>query len=412
MKKRPTILQIIPLLETGGAERTTVEMADAVVRAGGRALVASGGGRLVAEVRAAGGEIVDFPAASKNPLTMRRNVHRLAELAFREGVDLLHARSRAPAWSALGAARRCGLPFVTTYHGAYSEKSWIKKRYNSVMAAGDVVIANSHFTAGLVRSRYETPEAKIRVIHRGVSPVVFAPEAVTPERIAALRAAWRLAPEDRVILHPARLTRWKGQLDLLAAVARLGSQSGTKIGNAVVVFAGDAQGRYDYLQEIERRAADLGLSDRVRLAGHCADMPAAYASAYVTVVASTEPEAFGRAAVEAQVMGCPVISTDIGAPPETVLAPPRVSVAYATGWLVPPADADAMARALTEAMSLSVSQRAALGARARAHVIGSFTVAKMQRETLAVYDELLGTNLARQFADNSRAEVPPVKDRA
>ena len=165
-KTRPTILQIIPKLDSGGAERTVVEMSDAIVRAGGRALVLAEDGRLAVDVRAAGGEIIDFPAATKNPLKIWSNSRGIARIVAAEGVDLIHARSRAPAWSALLACRRLGLPFVTTYHGAYNETGRIKRAYNSVMAQSDIVIANSNYTAGLIASRYNTPPAKIRVIYQ------------------------------------------------------------------------------------------------------------------------------------------------------------------------------------------------------------------------------------------------------
>ena len=156
---RPTILQIIPELDTGGAELSTVEIAQAIVEAGGRALVLSQGGRLVEDLARVGGELMLFPAATKNPVRIARNGYEIARIIKRENVDLIHARSRAPAWSALIAARRTGIPFVTTYHGAYGEKGRLKKLYNSVMARSDLIIANSHYTAGLVASRYRTPSA-------------------------------------------------------------------------------------------------------------------------------------------------------------------------------------------------------------------------------------------------------------
>ena len=165
---RPTILQIVPRLDTGGAERSVVEIAVAVVRAGGRALVLAEPGRLAPEVVAAGGEIIEFPAATKNPLRMLANAHAIERLVRQRGVDLVHARSRAPAWSALMAARRARVPFVTTYHGAYGETNALKRFYNSVMARGDVVIANSRYTADLIAQRYGTPRQRLEAIHRGV----------------------------------------------------------------------------------------------------------------------------------------------------------------------------------------------------------------------------------------------------
>ena len=394
--KRPTILQIVPELDTGGAELSAVEIAGAVVKAGGRAIVLTEGGRLAERVTEAGGELVQFPAATKNPWRIWRNAAAIVRIIEREGVDLVHARSRAPAWSAKLAARRTGKPFVTTYHGAYGERGRLKKAYNRVMADGDIVIANSKYTRDLVRSRYGTPEDRMRVVYRGVDGDDFDPAAIAPERVEALRRAWGLDAQARVILQAARLTSWKGQSVLIEAARVLKARGA--LGNAVVVLAGDAQGRDGYKTQLEYEVEQAGLNGTVRFAGHVADMPAAYATAHLAVVASTQPEAFGRVGTESQIMGCPVIATAIGAPPETVLSAPAVPAAERTGWLVPPGDAVALAGAISEALGLQADERAALGRRARAHVLSSFTLDKMCRQTLAVYDELLGTTLQAAFA--------------
>ena len=398
---RPTILQIIPRLDTGGAELSAIEITEAVARAGGRALVATEGGRLAGDVTAAGGELIPFPAATKNPLWIIRNARALARLIRDERVDLIHARSRAPAWSAFLAARRAGVPFVTTYHGAYGERGPLKRLYNSVMARADLVIANSGYTANLIAARYGTEPNRLRIIHRGVDMVRFDPARVSAERIGRLREAWGIAPEQRIVLHAARLTGWKGQRVLIDAVGRLARTD--RLGDAVAVLAGDDQGRTAYRSELETRAAALGIGDRVRLPGHVSDIPAAFAAAHIAVVASTEPEAFGRAATEAQAMACPVIATDIGAPPETVIGmaarDPAQQPGDATGWLVAPGDADALAACLAAALGLDPDARARLGARARAHVARNFTLAAMKSATLAVYDELLGSSMAARFAE-------------
>jgi glycosyltransferase involved in cell wall biosynthesis len=391
----PTILQIIPRLDTGGAERTTVEMTAAIVAAGGRALVATAGGRMSEQVIAAGGTLVPLNAGSKNPYVMLANARQLARLVRTEDVDLLHARSRAPAWSTLIAARMTGRPFVTTYHGAYGETGRLKRAYNSIMARGDIVIANSHYTARLIRERHATPEQRIRVIHRGIDPS-FNPSTASPDRVSRLRAAWGVSPQDRVVLNAARLTSWKGQTILVDAAAKLVGQS---LGAWVVILAGDAQGRTAYVDSLHRRIAAAGLKDRVRVVGHVEDMPAAYLAAHVAVVASTSPEAFGRAAAEAEAMGCPVIATAIGAAPETILAEPAVKGDEMTGWLVPPGDADSLARALGKALQLSEAARNAIGERAKRFTARAFSLAAMQRSTLGVYDELLGTRLAQRMPD-------------
>lgn len=401
---QPTILQIIPRLDTGGAELSTIEIAEALVRAGARALVLTEGGRLADRVTDAGGLIVPFPAGSKNPLRMLTNAVALRRLIGQEGVALVHARSRAPAWSALLAARRAGVPFVTTYHGAYAESGPLKRRYNSVMARADVVIANSNYTGDLIRRRYGTPQERVTVIHRGVDISRFSPKAVASERVARLRAAWGVPAASPIVLHAARLTGWKGQRVLIEAAGLLRSEGG--LGDAHVVLAGDAQGRSDYVAGLRRQIASLGLADRVHLVGHVEDIAAAYLAAHVTVVASTEPEAFGRSAIEAMALGSPVIATDIGAPPETILCEPAVPFAEITGWLVAPADPVALADRLGRALALSDGERRAMGERALAHVAARFSLEAMKRRTLEVYDRLLGTDLARRFGNATAGTKP------
>lgn len=386
-----TILQIIPELEAGGAERTTVDIAEGLAQVGARALVATEGGRLVGELQAKGGVWVPFQAATKNPFAMLRNVRRLARICHNEKVALVHARSRAPAWVALGAARSLGIPFVTTYHGSYAGRSSVKVLYNSVMARGDAVIANSHYTGGLIRSHYPQAAERIRVIHRGTDFSVFSPFAVAPERVEALRRAWNVAPHERVVLLAARLTGWKGQKVLIEAAAKL-RDAGMK--DVAYILAGDPQGRDSYVRELDSLIEARRLKGIVRRVGHCADMPAAFLAASVVTVPSTEPEAFGRSAVEAQAMGTPVIVSELGAVPETVLAPPDVPPHERTGWRVPPGEADALAEALGSVLSLGASARIALGVRARAHVEHHFSLEQMVSGTLEVYSALL----ERRFA--------------
>ncbi len=366
MSRPPAILQVLPALDAGGVERGTLEIAEAIARAGFRPLVASAGGRLAA---ALGEAHRTLPLATKNPLAMRRNAAALAALAREEGVVLIHARSRAPAWSALWAARRGGLPFVTTYHAAYNEGFPGKRLYNSVMARGDRVIAISRFVAEHLMARHGTDPGRVRVILRGVDPARFDPAAVPPERVAALRDSWQVPEGAPVLLLPARLTRWKGGLVVLEALARLPG--------AVAVLIGD--GRPAFVAELRARAAALGLGGRLRLPGHVADMPAALLAADLVIHASVEAEGFGRSVIEAQAMARPVIASDLGGPRETVRH-------GETGWLVPPGDPAALAEAARAALALPPAARAALGAAARA---GVPTLRAMQDATLAVYGEVL-----------------------
>jgi glycosyltransferase involved in cell wall biosynthesis len=379
-----TILQIVPRLDAGGAERTTLDVAHAVVQAGGRALVACDGGRMVSELQVLGGVWLPFPASVKNPLKMLLNVRRLARLVVAERVDIMHARSRAPAWVALGASRLVERPLVTTYHGAYGGGSALKLSYNSVMARGDAVIANSRFTADTIGELYPFARGKVKIIHRGSDLSAFSAAAVDPARVTALRLAWGVEPHERIVLLAARLTGWKGQRVLIEAAAKL------RLEGVRYILAGDPQGREGYVRELDRLIEANGLKGVVSRVGHCADMPAAFLAASVLAVPSTEPEAFGRSAVEAQAMGTPVVVSDLGAAPETVLAPPDVKPEARTGWRVPAGDADALAEALRGALTLGASAREALARRAREHVVANFSLEQMTRQTLAVYATLLG----------------------
>lgn len=366
------VLQVLPALGGGGVERGTVEMAQAIAGAGGVALVASAGGRMAPLVSAAGGRNVALPLDTKNPVSIWRNAARLAEVIRAEGVRLVHARSRAPAWSAWLAARRTGVPFVTTYHGAYGEEFPGKRRYNAVMARGERVIAISRFIADLIVRRHGTDPARIRIIPRGVDPAVFDPIAVAPERIRRLADSWRL-PEGRpVVMLPARLARWKGQAVFLKALAGRG---------VVGVLVGGEGKRSAYARELAALVARLGVD--VRMVGHCDDMPAALLLADVVVNASTEPEAFGRVVIEAQAMARPVIATGHGGAAETI--EPET-----TGLLVPPGDAAALGAVLDRVLAMPAAERAAMGARARAAVRARYTVAAMQAATLEVYREVVG----------------------
>lgn len=371
----PIVLQVLPRLDTGGVERGTVEVADAITRAGGTALVASAGGRLVPALADVGGRHVALPLAAKGPWAMWRNAGRLAALVQAEDVGILHARSRGPAWSALLAARRTGARFVTTYHGAYNEDLPGKRRYNAVMARGERVIAVSRYIAGLIERRHGTDPARIRVIPRGVDPALFDPAAVAPERVAHLARAWRLPHGAPTVLLPGRFTRWKGQGVLIDALARLARR------DVVCVLAGGAAGRERYVAELLAQAAAAGIADRLRLVHDLDDVPAAMLLADAVVSASTDPEGFGRVVIEAQAMARMVVATDHGGGAETVTP-------GETGWLVPPGDAAALAAAIERALGLPAADRLALGTRARAGVMARYTTAAMQAATLDVYREL------------------------
>ena len=369
----PVVLQVLPSLITGGVERGTVEMVQAITEAEATALVASAGGRLVRQIERAGGIHVTLPLTTKSPLGIWRNAAALEALIRDQKVSLVHARSRAPAWSAWLACQRTGVPFVTTYHGTYSEGLPFKRLYNSVMARGRIVITASRYIADLVMTRHRIDPARIRVIPRGVDPAVFDPATVSGSRIAKLAAEWRLPDRARTVILPGRLTSWKGHTVLLNALAHLNRP------DIMCVLVGSDQGRHRYARHLERQAMRLGIADRLRLVGQCDDMPAALALSDVVVHASTKPEAFGRVVIEAQAMGRPVIASDLGGPVETVRH-------GETGWRVRPNDPHALAEAIGVALDLDPVERLALGRRARASVP---TVHSMQQATLSVYKALL-----------------------
>jgi glycosyltransferase involved in cell wall biosynthesis len=376
-----TILQIVPELATGGAERTTIEVAQAIVQAGGRALVWSAGGRLLPELEAVGATHFQGPAATKNPWKVFvTNPAALTAIIKNENVDIVHARSRAPAWSALVAARRAKVPFVTTYHGIYNARSAIKRWYNSVMVRGDAIIANSHYTKAHVIEQHGVPADKISVIYRGVDIDAFDRAAVSAKRTLALAQKWQL-PAARVRLRlilPARLTEWKGQRVLIAALAQLKAQGL----DFEAILVGDSQGRSAYVDALKAQIADANLSAQIFLVGHCSDMPAAFSLCDIAVTPSTEPEAFGRTAAEAQAMGLPIIASDLGGARETV--DPHV-----TGFLSAPGDANALAQHVSCLIKMSAQERAAMGAAGFARIRALFTTQSLQSQTLALYQSVM-----------------------
>lgn len=378
---RPVVLQVTPEMGTGGAERGAVDVAGALAAAGGTALVASEGGPMEHELKRAGVTHIKLPMASKNPFVMYRNIGRLARIIRRYQVDIIHVRSRAPAWSAAAAAKRTGCHLVTTFHGTYNFASEIKRRYNAVMTKGERVIANSDFIARHIREHYKVDPTRVRVIRRGVDLNRFDPEKVSAERVIQLANRWRLPDGVPVILQPGRLTRWKGQEMLIEALSHLRDV------DLRGLLVGPDQGRTSYRNDLQRLIARHDLGSKVFLTGQCDDMPAAYMLADVVVSASTDPEAFGRVVSEAQAMGCPVVASDHGGAREQVLE-------NRTAFLYPPTDALALAEAIRKALALDATGREQLAAEARAQVRANFSKDQMCAGTLALYREILRADAA------------------
>ena len=374
--RQPVLLQVLPALEAGGAEQGAVDVAIAARKAGWGSLIASAGGRMVRALDRAGVEHVAGGFDAKNPVGMLRNARRLEQLIRSRNVAIVHARSRAPAWSAAAAARRAGRPFVTTFHAPYGAGNPVKKAYNRIMTRGAKVVAISEFVADHIRDTYGVADGRVVTIHRGIDLGRFDPAAVSAERVVKLAADWRLPDGVPVILLPGRLSRWKGQTTLIEAMAALGRR------DILALIVGGDGDRGQYRRELERLIGERRLEGVVGICRHCADMPAAYMLADIVVSTSNLPEGFGRIPVEAQAMGRPVVATDHGGARETVLE-------GRTGWLVAPNDVGALARALADALAMDPDRRAQMAAAARSHVETKFSVERMCRETLKLYAELL-----------------------
>ncbi len=380
-----TILQVVPRLGAGGAERTTLEMAGAIVEAGGRALIATAGGRLTSDIERVGGEILPMPVDRKDPWSIWRNAGRLAALVEAKQVDLIHARSRAPAWSCVIAARRTSKPLVTTFHGAHAANGPMKKWYNSSLTRGQAVIANSRFTGDRIASDYEIEPSRLKIIPRGADLRIFDLGGINAERINHTRAAWGLgdAAGAVIFLLPARLTPWKGQSLAIDAAATLKPQvNAGKAPPLRLVLCGGAQGDHSFEAALRAQIDQRGVRDMVQLVGESADMPAAYAAADAVAAPSLRPEPFGRTAVEAGAMGKPVIAAAHGGFCETI-------VDGETGLLFAPGDRDALAGAMLDLAS-DEDLRHRLGEAGRARVRAVYSAAAMCDATLRVYRELLG----------------------
>lgn len=373
----PVIMQLLPALEGGGVERETVDIAAAIVRAGFTAAVVSSGGKMVAELDACGAEHITLPIHSKNPQHILENGERLAHLIAELGVSIVHARSRAPAWAGYYATQRTGTPFVTTFHGTYSVANPFIRKYNSVMALGRKVIAVSDFIAGHIREHYPVKPGQLVTIQRGIDLVQFDPARVEPARVEALRRQWDVPAGARVVLLPGRLTWLKGQYVLIQAMAHIADP------NVLCVLVGAEYGSAHYTQSLMRLAHRRGVEGRVRFAGECADMPAAYMLADAVVSASVVPEAFGRVLAEALAMGRPVISNDYGGGKEIVEA-------CQAGWLVRSRDPEALAMGVSQALALDAAGLAQLAGRGVGIARSRYDMREMCGRTINLYRELLG----------------------
>jgi glycosyltransferase involved in cell wall biosynthesis len=371
----PVIVQILPELVRGGVERGTVEMTEAIVKHGGRAVVISNGGPMVHQVQRAGGVHHMLDVGCKNPLRWPAIRRRLKDILLAEGASLVHVRSRAPAWIALPVAAQLGLLRVSTVHGRFWTDSALKRIYNRKILEADHVIAISNYVRDLITCQYDGIGPRLTVIQRGVDTGYFDQAAVNQTRIVNFADSVALPEDVPVIMLPARATAWKGQKILLEALAKL------PIDNFVCLLVGAASGSDKFISGLTRYGDELGLAGRFRLTPMTDDMPAALMVADVVVMPSTTPEPFGRVALEAQAMGRPVIAFNHGGAAESIRH-------GETGWLVAPGDVDGLAAAIEAALSMTTRQRQTMAAAARQHIETYFSTETMCRQTLKIYRKL------------------------
>lgn len=377
--KTPVILQLVPSLQSGGVERGTIEMAKAMKERGMVPIVASSGGYMVKQLQQADILHITLPLNRKSPWDIYTNSRQIERVIKDHKVDIVHARSRAPAWSGYYAAKKTECHFMTTFHGTYNFKGTWKKRYNSIMTKGERVIAISDFIERHIRENYSDvlPEQVI-TIPRGVDLHTFDPALIDEVRMMRLFHYTKIPSDLPLILFPARLTRWKGHSFLLEGLKNISHR------NFFCIIIGDDKDHSNYRQELEQTIRDYKLVGNVIIVDHSYDMPAAYFVSSLVACLSLDPEAFGRVAIEAQAMGKPVIATNHGGFLETIL-PEK------TGWLVAPNDVAQLTKTFETALDQlkRPNIRAEMSEHCMAHARVNYPITKMTNATLAVYEELL-----------------------
>ncbi|MBI3703597.1 MAG: glycosyltransferase [Rhizobiales bacterium] len=380
------ILQLVPALRDDPLGRAAVDIALTLLQSGARAIVAGDGGPLVGELRAFGGEWLPIPIDTINPLRIQSNARLLAKLIAAERIDIVHAHSAASARSALAAIHRMPVFLVTSFPDRLTAGSWLGNLFGRSLARGDRVIAPSSYVSHAMIARYKIPPERISVIPRAIDIAMFSTAAVNADRVAALRRAWGVLPQMRVVLISGRIAPWNGQMTMIDA-ARLLVGGGDR--NVVFVFAGDDRGQSRYASALRQRAQMHGIDTLCRFSGPCPDMPAALVAADVLVAIPSQPPLSGRSLIEAQALGRPVVATAVGVLPENVLCPPRMRDELRTGWLVRPGDAGQLARAVGAALALDATAYEALGARARQFADFAFSPQSVAAAIRGVYTSLL-----------------------
>ena len=381
--KNKRILQIIPSMEIGGAERTVLEITAFLKNTNYTSLVLTSGGKLIKDLEKLNIEVVKHPIDKKNPLLIIKNIIELRKLFIEKNIDLIHVRSRAPAWSAIFAARSLKIPIVTTWHGHVSNSSWFKKKYNSIMHKGNALIANSNYTAENINKIYKIDKDKIDIIPRGVNTENFKASNFSDEEKVNIKKEWKVFDQNKIIiLLPARLTRWKGHEVVIKAIGLLKKEEFFK--NIICLFAGNQKGSERYIQNLKQRIASLSLDDKIKLIGQVENMPLAYQASNIILSPSIQPEPFGRIPIEAQASGKIIISSNAGAVKETIK-----SGQDSTGFKVKPNNSEELAHQIKLVIKMKDEDLQEIKERAILNVKNNFSLETMCKKTLEVYNRLL-----------------------
>lgn len=381
--KNKRILQIIPSMEIGGAERTVLEITAFLKNTNYTSLVLTSGGKLIKDLEKLNIEVVRYPIDKKNPLLIIKNIIELKKLFIEKNIDLIHVRSRAPAWSAIFAARSLKIPIVTTWHGHVSNSSWFKKKYNSIMHKGNALIANSNYTAENINKIYKIDKDKIDIIPRGVNTENFKASNFSDEEKINIKKEWKVFDQNKIILLlPARLTRWKGHEVVIKAIGLLKKEEFFK--NIICLFAGNQKGSERYIQNLKETIASLSLDDKIKLIGQVENMPLAYQVSNIILSPSIQPEPFGRIPIEAQASGKIIISSNAGAVKETIK-----SGQDSTGFKVKPNNSEELAHQIKLVIKMKDEDLQEIKKRAILNVKNNFSLETMCKKTLEVYNRLL-----------------------
>ena len=383
MSSKIKILQVIPKLGYGGAETGCFDLAHYLHEQNCKSYIVTGGGPLLKYINKKKVKILRLPVQSKNPILILLNSILLTLIIFFLNVDIVHARSRAPAWSCLIATKLTRRKFVTTFHGTYNFKSDLKKWYNSVMVRSDLIIAGSNFIFSHIKenySKYLSNKKKFLVIFRGINTDYFNPKKIKESDKNLLKKKWNITDEKKIILLPGRLTEWKGQEMFIEAISLL-KKNLSEI-EFIAVILGSDQGRKIYKKKLIRLVEQHRLSGNVIFVDHLELMPIAYEISTVIVSSSIEPEAFGRVSVEAQSMEKPIVASNIGGSNETIINDK-------TGFLFKAGDSKNLSEKLKEVLNLSELTLNGIGAEGRKNIIAKFNVEKMCNTTYSEYKKLI-----------------------